>query len=41
MTLDIGSQRKVIAMEIVSHKTGSYLFGQKSLRQMMNLLVLK
>lgn len=28
MTLDIGSQRMVIAMEIVSHKMGSYLFGQ-------------
>lgn len=41
MSLDIGSQRMVIAMEIVSHKMGSYLFGQKSLRQMMNLLFSK
>lgn len=42
MTLDIGSQGVVIAMEIVPHKTGSsYLLGQKSQRQVVNVLVSK
>lgn len=41
MTLDIGSWRLLTAREIVSDKTESYLLGQKSLRQMMHLLVSK
>lgn len=41
MTLDTGSPRTLIAREIGFDEIESYLVGQKSLRQIISLLVSK